>query len=113
MQELVRSGKARAVGLSNFSISELADIIPHESDIPISCNQVEVHPWLPNNELIAFAKENGILTTCFSPFAGQKSNGQTLLKDDFVLKLAEENGLNVGQMLQSWAVQRKLFQSIS
>jgi diketogulonate reductase-like aldo/keto reductase len=107
MQALVKKGKARAIGVSNFSISELKDIIPYENDIPISCNQVEVHPWLPNNELNAFAKENGILTTCFSPFAGQKRGGATLLKDEFVLKLAEKNGLDIGQLLQSWAIQRR------
>jgi glycerol 2-dehydrogenase (NADP+) len=106
MQALVKMGKARTIGLSNFSISELRDIVPHENDIPISCNQVEVHPWLPNNELIAFSKEHGILTTCYSPFAGQKADGATLLKDDFVLKLAEKNDMDVGQLLQSWAVQR-------
>ncbi|KAE9369403.1 Aldo/keto reductase [Stipitochalara longipes BDJ] len=106
MQVLVRNGKARTIGVSNFSVSELADIISYENDIPISCNQVEVHPWLPNNELIAFSTERGILTTCFSPFAGQKSNGATLLKDEFVLKLAEKNGMDVGQLLQSWSVGR-------
>jgi Aldo/keto reductase family len=107
MQALVKKGKTRAIGLSNFSISELADVIPYENDIPISCNQVEVHPWLPNNKLIAFAEERGILTTCFSPFAGQKADGATLLKDETVLKLAEKNGMDVGQLLQSWAVQRR------
>lgn len=106
MQALVKKGKARTIGLSNFSSSELADIIPYENDVPISCNQVEVHPWLPNNELIAFAKEKGILTTCYSPFAGQKADGATLLKDKAVLKLAEKNDMDVGQLLQSWAVQR-------
>jgi glycerol 2-dehydrogenase (NADP+) len=106
VQALVKKGKARTIGVSNFSISELQDIIPHENGIPISCNQVEVHPWLPNNELIAFSTQHGILTTCYSPFAGQKEDGATLLKDEFVLKLAEKNGMDVGQLLQSWAVQR-------
>jgi len=72
MEALVQQGKARAIGLSNFSIQELQDILDEVRDIPISCNQIEVHPWLPQNELIDFAKENGILTTCYSPFAGQK-----------------------------------------
>ncbi|KAL2059954.1 hypothetical protein VTL71DRAFT_10109 [Oculimacula yallundae] len=106
MQALVRKGKTRAVGLSNFSIAELKDVLPHEDDIPISCNQIEVHPWLPQNELIAFGKENGILTTCYSPFAGQKSDGATLLQDEKVKALAKSSGMDVGQMLQSWAVGR-------
>lgn len=76
------------------------------TDVPISCNQIEVHPWLPQNELIAFGNENGILTTCYSPFAGQKADGKTLLNDETVVKLAEKNGMDVGQMLGSWHVQR-------
>lgn len=76
------------------------------TDIPISCNQIEVHPWLPQNELIAFGKKNGILTTCYSPFAGQKADGATLLKDEGVQKLAKKNDMDVGQLLQSWHVQR-------
>lgn len=106
MQELVSSGKTRAVGVSNFAISDLKEIIPHAKDIPISCNQVEVHPWLPNNDLIEFSKKHDILTTCYSPFAGQKDDGATLLQDQTVNKIAEKNGMGVGQCLQSWAVQR-------
>lgn len=105
MEELVNKGKARAIGLSNFSITELEAIIPH-AEIPISCNQVEVHPWLPQNALVEFGKKNDILITCYSPFAGQKADGATLLKDENILQLAEKNGMDVGQLLQSWAVQR-------
>ncbi|KAJ9604352.1 hypothetical protein H2200_011186 [Cladophialophora chaetospira] len=106
MQRLVSNGKTRAIGVSNFSIAELKEILPHSEDIPISCNQVEVHPWLPQNELISFSNAHAILTTCYSPFAGQKADGATLLKDPAVKKLAEQNGMDVGQLLQSWAVQR-------
>jgi diketogulonate reductase-like aldo/keto reductase len=106
MKALVKKGKTRTIGLSNYSVAELRDVLPEAQDIPISCNQIEVHPWLPQNELIAFGKEHGILTTCYSPFAGQKEDGATLLKDDKVIKLAEKNAMGVGQLLQSWAVQR-------
>jgi diketogulonate reductase-like aldo/keto reductase len=106
MQALVKNGKARTIGVSNFSVQELKDILPYAKDIPISCNQIEVHPWLSQNELVAFGKEHNILITCYSPFAGQKADGATLLKDKDVLKLAEKNEMDVGQLLQSWAVQR-------
>lgn len=106
MELLVKKGKTRAIGLSNFSISDLEAVLPYAKEIPISCNQIEVHPWLPQNELISFGNKHGILTTCYSPFAGQKKDGATLLKDQNVLNLAKKNGMDVGQLLQSWAVQR-------
>ena len=106
MKALVKKGKTRTIGVSNFSVAELGDVLPETKGIPISCNQIEVHPWLPQNELIAFGNEHGILTTCYSPFAGQKKDGATLLKDEKIIKLAEKNGMDVGQLLQSWAVGR-------
>lgn len=112
MQACVTSGKARTVGVSNFSIPELEELLPHAQaaesggEIPLSCNQVEVHPWLPQTELVDFAAKHKILITCYSPFAGQKKDGATLLQDATVKKLAETKKMDVGQLLGSWAVQR-------
>ena len=106
MEECVRKGKAKSIGLSNFSVTEILELLPHTTEIPISCNQVECHPWLPQNDLIIFANKHGIVITCYSPFAGQKDDGATLLKDEEVGRLAKKNNMDVGQLLQSWAVQR-------
>lgn len=106
MKELVKKGKARAIGVSNFGIADLKVLLPHAEDVPISVNQVEVHPWLPNQELIDFSNQHGIVTSCFSPFAGQQVDGDTLIHDPTVKRLAQKNDMGVGQLLQSWAVQR-------
>lgn len=106
MQDCVRNDKAKAVGVSNFSIAEMEELLPHQHDIPISCNQVEVHPWLPQTKMRDWCTEHGIVLTCYSPFAGQKADGATLLKDDKIVELAKKNGMGEGQLLQSWAVQR-------
>ncbi|TKA67780.1 hypothetical protein B0A55_06863 [Friedmanniomyces simplex] len=106
MQECVKKGKAKAVGLSNFSITEIEELLPHEDDVPISCNQVEVHPWLPQSEIVAFGHKHGIVTTCYSPFAGQMEGGVRRLEEAKVVELAKKNGMDGGQLLQSWAVQR-------
>ncbi|KAL3462049.1 NADP-dependent oxidoreductase domain-containing protein [Aspergillus heterothallicus] len=106
MQKLVLTGKARAIGVSNFSIADLKGILPYTNTVPISCNQLEIHPWLPNNELIAFMGEHDILATCYCPFAGQKADGKTLVTDPTVVEIARKAGMDVGQCLQSWAVQR-------
>ena len=106
MQECVKKGKAKAIGVSNFSVTEIKELLPYSNEIPIACNQIECHPWLPQRNMVAFAKGEGIIITCYSPFAGQKADGATLLKDDKVLNLAKKNDMDVGQLLQSWAVQR-------
>jgi len=106
MKELVKKGKARSIGVSNFDIADLKALLPHAQDVPISVNQLEVHPWFPNTELINFCRENGIVVSCFSPFAGQKADGKTLIHDPTVQQLAKKNEMGIGQLLQSWAVQR-------
>lgn len=103
---LVKKGKARTIGVSNFGVADLKALLLHVEDVPISVNQVEAHPWFPNTEVIEFGRKHGIVTTCFSPFAGQKADGKTLIHDLTVQKLAAKNDMTVGQLLQSWAVQR-------
>lgn len=106
LKELHKKGKARSVGVSNFGIADLKALLPHARDVPISLNQVEAHPWFPNQKLKDFCDAHGILMTCFSPFAGQKADGKTLIHHPAVKQLASKNGMGVGQLLQSWAVQR-------
>lgn len=106
MQRLVSTGKACAVGVSNFSVAQLKELLPYANDVPISCNQIEAHPWLPNTELIDFMHKHDIVATCYCPFAGQKPNGQRLLDNETVQELAKKNDMGLGQCLQSWAVGR-------
>ena len=106
LQRLVSTGKTRAVGVSNFSIAQLEEILPYATDIPISCNQIEAHPWLPNTELIDFMHKHDIVATCYSPIAGPKPNGQRLVDSETVQEVAKKNDMDPGQCLQSWAVQR-------
>ena len=106
MKGLVHAGKACAVGVSNFAVGQLQELLPHADDVPLSCNQVEAHPWLPNDELLGFMRENGILAAVYSPFAGQSEGGGKLVEEPVVRQVAERNDMDVGQALQSWAVMR-------
>ena len=106
MQGLVATGKVRAVGVSNFNITQLEEILSVGGAVPVSCNQVEAHPWFPNRQLFAFMDAAEILKTAYCPFAGQKKSGAQLIQDPLVVRLAQKNQMGVGQLLQSWAVQR-------
>ncbi|MCJ1304999.1 hypothetical protein MMC08_007812 [Hypocenomyce scalaris] len=105
MESLVDSGKVRSIGVSNFNVDKLKVLLPHVR-IPISTNQVEAHPWLPNNELLAFCQSHDILLTAYSPLGGQNTNNERLVDDPAVKQVAKRSGLDVGQVLLSWAVQR-------
>ena len=106
LQGLVATGKVRAVGVSNFNIAQLQEILSVGGAVPVSCNQVEAHPWFPNSGLLEFMDRAEILKAVYCPFAGQKKSGIQLVKDPAVVHLAQKNDMGVGQLLQSWAVQR-------
>lgn len=106
LQKLVETRKVRAVGVSNFSIEQLKEVISVGGDTPVSCNQVEAHPWFPNTELLEFMRKQGILETVYCPLGGQGKKGTLLVEEPLVKELATKNGMGVGQLLQSWAVQR-------
>lgn len=105
MQGLVKKGKVRAIGVSNFNVAQLQEVLSIGGEVPLSCNQVEAHPFFPNSKLLDFMLHEGILATAYCPFAGGK-NDANLLQNPTVKSLAEKNNMGVGQLLQSWAVQR-------
>lgn len=70
MEELVRRGKTRAIGVSNFNIEQLKRLLSFARIKPV-CNQVEAHPWLPQKELLDFCRENDIAFVAYSPLGSQ------------------------------------------
>jgi glycerol 2-dehydrogenase (NADP+) len=108
MEDIYRQGKAKSLGVSNFSIKNLEKLLPHVSpDIPLTVNQVEAHPWFPNAELIEYCKSRNIQVQDFSPLGGRLREGRERLVEDRTVKtMAEKRGCAIGQLLQSWAVQR-------
>lgn len=60
------TGKVKSIGVSNFSIKTLSELLSDCSVVPVT-NQVEVHPCLPSFELQKFCEAKGILITAYSP----------------------------------------------
>jgi alcohol dehydrogenase (NADP+) len=77
-------------------------------------NQIELHPFLPQEELVSFCKENGILVTAYSPLGSPDSraekhkNDPKLLDNYVVAKIAEKHKATVGQILIAWSVSRDI-----
>ncbi|MCL2557712.1 MAG: aldo/keto reductase [Treponema sp.] len=98
--EIYKSGKARAVGVSNFHVHHLQDIFA-VSDIAPAVNQCECSPELTQVELADYCKGKGILFEPWSPM-GQ---GNTL-KDPRIAALAEKYGKTPAQIILRWGLQR-------
>ncbi|KAJ1969731.1 hypothetical protein IWQ62_000433 [Dispira parvispora] len=103
MEKLVELGKAKNIGVSNFSISQLKPLLEHATIRP-AVLQIECHPYCPNNELLAFCKNHGIHVTAYSPL-GSISEPR-VREDPVVEQIAKETGRTPAQVLIAWGLQR-------
>ncbi|BGP18756.1 hypothetical protein JCM10213_003045 [Rhodosporidiobolus nylandii] len=95
-------GKIKHIGVSNFSIQNLEILLQTAKIVP-AVNQVEAHPYLPNDALLAYCTSKGIHCTAYSP-VGQWNS--PILHEPVVLLLAEKYSKTPGQVVLSWGVQR-------
>lgn len=102
MEEALKAGKARAIGVSNFHPDRLMDIIVHHDVVP-AVNQVEVNPFLQQDEAVRFMRENGVQAEAWAPFAEGRNN---LFTNDALADIARRHGRTVGQVVLRWLVQR-------
>jgi len=102
MEALVQKGLVRSIGVSNFTVAMLLDLLTYAKITP-AVNQVELHPYLPQTALVDFCKQHGIALTAYSPLVhgGLEDFNQGLVHD-----LAEKYGKSPVQILLNWAIVR-------
>lgn len=100
LEEFQRDGRARSIGVSNFEIAHLERLAAETGTVP-AVNQIEVHPYLANDEVRAYGQEHGIMTEAWSPLA----RGE-VLSDPAVLEIAARLGRTPSQVVLRWHVER-------
>jgi 2,5-diketo-D-gluconate reductase A len=101
-EKLKADGRVRSIGVSNFHIPHLRRILDESETVP-AVNQIELHPYLPQEELRAFHAKHGIVTESWSPLAQGK-----LLRDRTILGLAQKYGRSPAQIVLRWHIQHGL-----
>nr|ACI66640.1 Alcohol dehydrogenase [Salmo salar] len=115
MEKLYESGKCKAIGVSNFSTTKLQWLMDEATIVP-HVNQVELHPYLPQNKLVKFCRENQIQLVAYSPLGSPGSQSQdfgkptapVLLNDPIVNEIASRNNATPAQVLIAWSIQREI-----
>lgn len=102
MEKLLDTGKVKSIGVSNFSIKTL-QVLLQESKIVPAVNQVQMHPCLPQRDLMDYCSAKGIHITAYSPLGQLNSPFWT---DETVNRVAQKSGITAAQVLLSWGVQR-------
>ncbi|KAJ1677539.1 hypothetical protein EV182_005952, partial [Spiromyces aspiralis] len=103
MEKLLETGKVRAIGMSNFTVAKLKRVLEAGSVVP-AVNQVELHPYLPQDDLLKFNNEHGIITTAYSPLGSTAKFN--LREDDVIVEIANKHNATPAQVLLAWGVQR-------
>ena len=102
MEEIYKSGKAKAVGVSNYMINHLEEMKLYATIQP-AVNQVEFHPFLFKEDLLNYCKENNIILEAHSPLIhGEK------LDTEIIKSIAEKYAKSSAQVLLRWSLQHGL-----
>ncbi|KAK4582042.1 hypothetical protein RGQ29_025274 [Quercus rubra] len=107
MEALYDSGKARAIGVSNFSSKKLGDLL-EIARVPPAVNQVECHPVWQQPKLHAFCKAKGVHLSGYAPLGSPGSTAainNEILKNPILLTVAEKLGKTSAQVALRWGVQ--------
>ncbi|MTH53456.1 aldo/keto reductase [Bacillus mangrovi] len=102
MEKLYKEGKVKAIGVSNFQVHHLEDLMK-DAEVTPMVNQIEFHPKLAQEKVRAFCKDNGIQVEAWSPLM------QGQLFDEPVLKeIADKHGKSVAHVILRWDIQSEV-----
>lgn len=112
MEALVEAGLAKTIGVSNFSIPKLENLLKEAALKPVM-NQVEAHPYFPQGALLEFCRQNDIAWTAYCPLGSsdrpaflKAENERSLLDNEVIGEIAARNDASPAQVLIAWAIQR-------
>ena len=102
MEELLRSGKVRAIGVANFHPDRLMDLMLH-NEVKPAVNQIEVNPFLQQREHQQFLQANGVQTEAWAPFAEGRNQ---IFENSTLRAVAARHKRSVAQVILRWLSQR-------
>jgi diketogulonate reductase-like aldo/keto reductase len=108
MENLVKKGLVKSIGVANFSGMMLADIATYANIMP-AINQIELHPYLAQSDLVQYCQNNNIAVTAYSPLGRQGVKDiapPRLFDEQIVLSLAKKYDKTPAQILLNWGICR-------
>lgn len=106
MESLVKSGRVRSIGISNFNSQQIDRVYAAATIKPVT-NQIECHPNLNQRKLMAFAAAKNITTTCYSPLGRPHTDaGKRLaLSEPMIMEIGRRYGKSPAQILLRYSHQ--------
>jgi diketogulonate reductase-like aldo/keto reductase len=116
MEAVQASGKARAIGVSNFGVAHLRTVLATATVVP-AVNQTEYHPYLTRGPLVPFCAEQRIAVAAYGPLTpitrarggdGAVGTATAAALDGVLARLAPEHRVSEGAVLLRWALEQGL-----
>lgn len=109
LEKLLEDGKVRAIGVSNFNVEQLGQLLDQATVVP-AVNQIELHPYFQQRAIQAFGVEHGILAQAWSPIGGitiyrEDAVHPSTLADPTILRIAAAHSKSPAQVLLRWHLQ--------
>ncbi|KAE8445817.1 Glycerol 2-dehydrogenase (NADP(+)) [Mollisiaceae sp. DMI_Dod_QoI] len=108
MEKLYSDGLTKSIGLSNFTEKGIAKLLTYAKVMP-AMNQIEIHPFLPQQPLIDYCLSQSIIPVAYSPLGSQDQvpgTGEKVSTNKELNKIAEKNGWTLAQVLIAWGIKR-------
>ncbi len=102
LEKIHADGKAKSIGVSNYTIKHLEEMKEYAKVMP-AVNQVELHVFLQQPELIAYCREHNIVVEAYSPLAHAREMSEPVIAD-----IATKHGKTYAQIMLRWCVQQGL-----
>jgi len=101
LQHIYKAGKAKSIGVSNYSIENIEEIVQSGGMLPMA-NQIEFHPFIyaEQKELLEYCKQQGIQVEAYSPLAQHSQHAHPV-----VIEIAKRHGRSPSQVILRWCLQ--------
>ncbi|ESZ91178.1 reductase-like protein [Sclerotinia borealis F-4128] len=108
LEKLNREGLAKAIGVSNWTEAGLEQLLSF-AEIKPTINQIEIHPFLPQQKLIDYCISKDVVPVAYSPLGSQDQvpgTGEKVSTNKDLIAIAEKNGSSLAQVLIAWGLKR-------
>lgn len=102
LSEIQNTGGARSIGVSNYTVRHLEEMENYSKVVPV-VNQVELHVFLQQPELIEYCQERNIVVEAYSPLSRGK-----VMDDSIVLAIAKKHNKSYAQIMLRWLIEKGL-----
>ena len=104
LEDAVKEGKIRSIGLSNWYVKELKDFLPQINIMP-AVVQNEIHPYYQENDVISYVQSLGIVMQGWYPFGG-RGYTEAMFSNETLIEIAQKHEVTVPQVILRWNLQK-------